>query len=210
MSGFRHMRYRIIYIFVICLAKKRERPENAVRRKDREVLNREEITDILSRCSTLRIGIQGEDYPYVVPVSFGLDTEGGKPAVYFHSAKQGMKISMLQQSRKLCVEGDIFMGIEKTAHGITARYESVIGFGTGGFVDAPEEVLKGLGLILEHYGYSDYPLDGCMGLEHVLIGKIVLETLTGKRNLPDSPAAKDMEAETANSKAGQTDESDGI
>ena len=58
------------------LSKKRERPENAVRRKDREVLNREEITDILSRCSTLRIGIQGEDYPYVVPVSFGLDTEG--------------------------------------------------------------------------------------------------------------------------------------
>lgn len=34
-----------------------------MRRKDREVQDRQEIFDILRRCDTVRIGIQGEKYP---------------------------------------------------------------------------------------------------------------------------------------------------
>lgn len=34
-----------------------------MRRKDQEVQDRQEIFDILRRCDTVRIGIQGEKYP---------------------------------------------------------------------------------------------------------------------------------------------------
>ena len=38
-----------------------------MRRKDREVLDRTEIFDMLNRCDTIRLAVQGEPYPYVCP-----------------------------------------------------------------------------------------------------------------------------------------------
>lgn len=59
-----------------------------MRRKDREVQDRQEIFDILRRCDTVRIGIQGEKYPYVVPVSFGMEVVNDQAVVYFHCAQK--------------------------------------------------------------------------------------------------------------------------
>ena len=157
-----------------------------MRRKDREVTDKKEIIGILRRCDTVHIGMQGEKYPYVVPVSFGVDEENGETAVYFHCAKQGLKTELLRRSASVCVEGDVFMGVQKTEHGITARYESVIGFGKCSFAEEPEEIIKGLRLILEHYGQTDHPIDRCRGLQNMDIGRIVLESISGKRNLPDA------------------------
>ena len=42
-------------------------------RKKREVTAPDEITDIIRRSTTLRVGFYGEEYPYVVPVSFGFE-----------------------------------------------------------------------------------------------------------------------------------------
>ena len=70
-----------------------------MRRKDREVTEKSEIIDILRRCDTIRIGIQGEQYPYVVPVSFGLEVIDENPVVYFHGAREGMKVDGLSLKR---------------------------------------------------------------------------------------------------------------
>ena len=96
-----------------------------------------------------------------------------------------MKTDLLKANPDVCVEGDIFMRVEPTAHGITTRYESVIGFGKCEFVTEPDEILHGLQMLCDHYSYSDYPLDRCKGLQHLLVGKITLTELTGKRNLPE-------------------------
>ena len=66
-----------------------------MRRKDREVQSQDDIFGILNRCDTVRIGIQGDKYPYVVPVSFGTEQVNGKVIVYFHCARQGMKLELL-------------------------------------------------------------------------------------------------------------------
>ena len=113
-----------------------------MRRKEREIQDRQEIFDVLRRCDTVRIGIMGEKYPYVVPVSFGMEVVDDKAVIYFHCARQGMKLDLLAKNNNVCVEGDIFIKIEPTAHGITARYESVIGFGTCNFVEDPEDNRK--------------------------------------------------------------------
>lgn len=156
-----------------------------MRRKEREIKSVDEIIDVLKRCDTIRIGIQGDEYPYVVPVSFGMETKDGKAVIYFHCAKQGMKIDMLRKNPKVCVEGDIFIRVEKTEHGITTRYESVIGFGECEFVSDEEEIIHGLKLLTERYGYEDYPLERCRGLQHLYVGKIIINELYGKRNLPE-------------------------
>lgn len=100
-----------------------------MRRKNREVTEKDDIFDILWRCDTVRIGMIGPDGPYVVPVSFGLDLSGSAPTLYFHCAREGLKVDMLAADGRVCVEGDIFLGYEVERHGITTRYESAIGFG---------------------------------------------------------------------------------
>ncbi len=147
-----------------------------MRRKDREVRDIHEIFDILIRCNTIRIGIQGEKYPYVVPVSFGAEMASEKPVIYFHCARQGMKLDLLKANAHVCVEGDIFIKTETTAHGITTRYESLIGFGECQLVENPDEVIHGLQLLTEHYGYDNYSLERCRGVDHLFVGRKSLLT----------------------------------
>ena len=160
-----------------------------MRRKDREIVNTEEVFDILKRCETIRIGFNGEKYPYIVPVSFGVEMVSGTPVIYFHCARQGMKLDLLKANTHVCVEGDRFLKTETTDHGITTRYESVIGFGDCMIVADHDEIFHGLRLLTEHYGYSDYPLERCRGLEHLFVGKITINEITGKRNLPGQTVA---------------------
>ncbi len=155
-----------------------------MRRKDREVTDPRVIFDILKRCDTVRIAVYGEEYPYIVPVSFGTEMIEGKAVVYFHCAREGLKVDLIRANPRVCVEGDIFIKIEPTDHGITTRYESVIGFGECRFVEDMDEIVHGLKVLTEHYGYYNYPLERCRGIEHLFVGKIVLDKMTGKRNLP--------------------------
>ena len=41
------------------------------------------------------------------------------------------------------------------------------------------------------YEYYDYSLEDCAGLSHLLVGKIVLDELYGKKNLPNTPTPAD-------------------
>lgn len=157
-----------------------------MRRKDREILNQAEIFEMLNRCNTVRIAMKGEQYPYVIPVSFGAERTNGKTVVYFHCAREGMKVDLLRANPQVCVEADTFIRTETTDHGITTRYESVIGFGECCFITDADEIVHGLKVLTDHYGYRDYPLDHCRALEYLFVGKIVLDKLTGKRNLPSS------------------------
>ena len=153
-----------------------------MKRKDREITERTEIIDVLSRCDTVRIGMRGREYPYVVPVSFGIETVGSIPIIYFHCAKEGLKVDMLKEDPRVCVEGDIFVRVERTQRGITARYESVIGFGWCTLLTDQADILHGLRVVTNHYD-PDYTVESCPGLDRLYVGKIMLESLTGKRNL---------------------------
>ena len=157
-----------------------------MRRKDREVTEQREIVSILERCRTIRIGMNGSEYPYVVPVSFGMDTSGESPVLYFHCARQGKKAEMLGEERAVFVEADTFFKVQRTATGgITARYESVMAKGICRRVREPDEIMRGLRLLLAHYGESDYPLERCRGTQHIDVYRIELTEMTGKQNLPE-------------------------
>ena len=78
-----------------------------MRRQDREVQEKSEVFDILNRCDVIHIGMYGDTYPYVVPVSFGMEIVAGK-------AEEGMTVvfisseieEMLRTVNKLCVLRD--------------------------------------------------------------------------------------------------------
>ena len=151
-------------------------------RKDREITDFQEIVAVLKRCDTLRLGLFGSEYPYVVPISFGLTVEGTKITIYFHGGPRGYKNELLAKNARACVEGDIFIKVEPTDHGITTRYESIIGFGEVEVVEG-EEKLKALQSIVSHYDFPEYPVKDCQGFPAVRVYKMVLKQITGKHNL---------------------------
>ncbi len=66
-----------------------------MRRSDRKITDFDEIVSVLRRCDTVRLGINGGDYPYVVPLSFGMEVLGGKVHIYVHGAKEGHKHDLI-------------------------------------------------------------------------------------------------------------------
>lgn len=151
-----------------------------MRRKDREVTDIAEIAGILARCDVIRLGLTGDCGPYVVPLSFGFEVTESKITVYFHGAAEGLKHELLAVDNRVCVEADIFTGYAQSQYGITAGYESVIGFGRAEIVDG-DEAQHGLRLLLEHCGFVGYPLEKCAAFTRVY--KITLDSVTGKRNI---------------------------
>ncbi len=147
----------------------------------REVTDFDDIIDILSRCDTLRVAFGG-DTPYVVPVSFGMKKTDRTLVIYFHGAKRGLKYELTDKHPNVCFESDICHKIEEFAHGITARYESVIGFGKIERIES-EEKLAALQAICAHYGRADYSVANCSGLAATAVYKITVDSITGKRNI---------------------------
>ena len=153
-----------------------------MRRTDREINSFEEIVDVLRRANTIRLGLKAEPYPYVVPLSFGLEAGDGKICLYFHGASEGFKHELIAKNPLVCAEADIFHAYEETPNGgVTTRYESVIGFGKAELVSGGEAA-KGMDLILAHCGYEGFEYD-CTALERTWIYKITLASFSGKRNL---------------------------
>ncbi len=150
-----------------------------MRKKEREIREFADIVDVLRRCDTIRLGICGGEYPYVVPLSFGYETENEKLVLYVHGAAEGKKHDLLAANNKVCVEADLCHRFVDTGASVTAEYESVIGYGTAEKA-AGADVEKGLALLLEHCGFAGHPYD--RGVLRVLtVYKITLDAVTGKR-----------------------------
>ena len=153
-----------------------------MRRTDREITNFEDIADILHRANTIRLGIFGDEYPYIVPLSYGLDTSDGRIVLYFHGAKEGLKHDLLAKNNHVCVETDIFYRYEPTGKGsATTIYESVIGFGIAETVTG-EEAIKGMDLLIARCGFDSFEYDKA-AMNWTRMIKITLTEFSGKVNL---------------------------
>ena len=155
-----------------------------MRRDDREVSNINDINDILSRCDTIRIGMNGGDYPYVIPMTFGSELIDGKIVAYFHSACGGRKWDILNNDNRVCVEADLYYRVEKKENGeVTAIYESVIGTGNAELLTEQKERVAALKCMLDKYKESGFPVTSCKGLPNVAVFRVVLNEVSGKHNL---------------------------
>ena len=159
-----------------------------MRKAEREITSFEEITEVLSRCDTIRIGISDATAPYIVPLSFGYEVLDGKIAIYFHGAKAGRKAELLRSLPRVCMEADICHGfVDNGRGGYTCDYESVIGYG---FVELLEgaEADNGIRLLLEHCGITAEacPADA---MAVTAVYRVILDELSGKRRNLGNPNA---------------------
>ncbi len=151
-----------------------------MRKKQREVTNFSEIIEIIDRCQVVRVCLRGDGFPYIVPLSFGWEVVDGKLQIYFHCAKEGKKIDFIAKDNAVTIEADILNGYVKTDNGVTADYESVIGYGRANEVFG-DEAMHGLELLLKHCAIEGYSAKSCVMTGIVSVYRIDVETLTGKK-----------------------------
>ena len=151
-----------------------------MRRRDKEIANREEIDDIIRSAFVCRIAFADSDEPYVVPVSFGYD---GK-ALYIHTAKTGRKLDFIKANNRVCfeLEGNISLQTDDgDACNWTFEFESIIGYGTISELDTLDEKAHGLNQIMLHYSGREWKIDP-PALSTTRVWRIDIESVTGKRS----------------------------
>ena len=150
-----------------------------MRRKEKEITDLKEIEKILQESTVCRLAMVDEDKPYMVPLNFGY-RDG---YLFFHSAKEGQKIDVIQKNPNVCFEVDQLIKFKKakTACDWGVEYNSVIGSGRAQLLDNLDEKIVALNVIMSHYSDRtfDYPDEA---LEKTLVIKVQIERMTGKQS----------------------------
>lgn len=118
----------------------------------KEITDIDQIMAIMEKCDSLSLALFDAEYPYIVPMNFGVKHEADTIELYFHCASAGKKLELIKQnnhvafemscSRKL-VAGD-------AACEYSMEYESVCGAGRAYLLD-DEAKLAALKHIMQHY-----------------------------------------------------------
>ena len=72
-----------------------------MRRSDREVKKFEDIVAIMEKCDVCRVCLHDDEYPYILPLNFGMTVQDGKIELYFHGAMKGTKYDLIEISQLL-------------------------------------------------------------------------------------------------------------
>lgn len=123
-----------------------------MRRKDREITDAAVIEDIISRCTCCRLGFYDGEEVYIVPLNFGYEVIDHSYVLYFHGAKEGRKIDLIQKNPRVGFEMDTNYKLKKAdiACGHSARFESIVGNGVVSMVSETDEKRRGLSLLMDH------------------------------------------------------------
>jgi len=152
-----------------------------MKRKEKEIKNRDEMERILEEANACRIALSDNLVPYIVPVAFGYENN----IIYFHSSPEGKKIEILKKNNNVCFEIDTNIEVVKnlaTPCIGTIKYYSVIGFGKASFIVDLEKKKKALDIIVRHYlpgNLFSYSEDS---LNKVVVVKIEISIMTGKKS----------------------------
>jgi uncharacterized protein len=153
-----------------------------MRRKDRQIININDIESIISRSDVCRIAFADNNYPYIVTMNFGY-SGGDNPCLYFHCASEGKKLEMIRKNNYVCFEMDsdheIYEGEKGCDWGM--KFSSVVGFGNISILKDRHESIEGLNRIMAHYSdRKNFSYDEKILLMTKIL-KLDIQEMTAKR-----------------------------
>ncbi len=158
-----------------------------MRRADREITDINEITEVIKSCTCCRLGFNDDGEVYIIPLNFGFELKDAKFTFYFHGAKEGRKIGLIEKSPQVGFELDTnhrvySLNDDGTACNYTASYKSVIGTGKVSMVHDYEEKMHGLSLLMvQSTGKRDWAFDKNM-LDSVVVFKLEVYKVSCKEH----------------------------
>ncbi len=152
-----------------------------MRRKDREITDFHEIIEIIKKCDVCRIALNDEEFPYIVPMNFGLDVEGEQVYFYFHAAMEGKKLELIEKDNRATFEMDCdhkFILYEERMS-CTMGYASVIGHG---YIEnvADEDKYEALKILMRQYHAEDFKFNTDM-MKVTKVLRMRVTDMVGKR-----------------------------
>ncbi len=153
-----------------------------MRRNDRAVIEREEIIEIMRNCEICRLGLNDDGYPYILPLNFGLDTDGESIKIYFHSALEGHKVELIKKDGRASFEMDCEHELEYKAEKgyCTFNFASVMGKGTIRILDEDEK-MEALKKLMDQYHPGENAYFNPAALSRTLVYVLNVTHITGKR-----------------------------
>lgn len=152
-----------------------------MRRKDREITDFNEIMNIINKCDTCRLALFDEEYPYIVPLNFGLEIKDNQLYLYFHCANEGKKLDLIKKNNKATFEMDCEHNIilYKERMSCTMGYASVIGHGIIEFID-DDDKFNALKIIMRHYHSEEFKFNTNM-MSVTTVFRLKVLKMYGKR-----------------------------
>jgi len=152
-----------------------------MRRKDREITEKEKLLEILDHAEVCRLAITADPAPYIVPLNFSFIWDNDLE-LYFHSAFEGRKIDLLSNNNHVGFEldtGHTLVTGEKPCDW-SMNYKSIIGTGIVEFLESEADQIKALNCIMGKYGFTGKPDYQKEMFAEMKFFKLVVQEMTGK------------------------------
>ena len=154
-----------------------------MRRDDRELKDMNDIIRVMEKCDVCRLELNDEEYPYILPLNFGMQVDKGEIILYFHGANEGKKYELIAKDNRAGFEMDCSHNLvmDPVKNSCTMEYESVIGHGRIEMV--PEcEKYNALCLLMKHYHKEDFSFNQSV-MPRTTVFKLVVEHVSGKKRI---------------------------
>ncbi len=153
-----------------------------MRRAEREVTDRGQLLEIISRCTCCRVAFSDPEGAYIVPLSFAF-VPGQPDRFYFHGAKEGRKASLIAQKPKVGFELDCAYELVAGQSGCkySCRYQSIVGTGVIGEVQDLEEKKQALSALMRQYEPSRSFVFTDEQAQAVAVYRLDVAAMTGKQ-----------------------------
>ena len=156
-----------------------------MRRKDREIIDINEILRVIDKCKVFRIATKDESGLYIIPLNFGYEYSCDKLSFFFHSAKEGRKVDAFSKKTKVAFEMDCehrLTGDVNDACSYSYDFQSIVGNGDVSLIKNSDEKKRALSILMLHQTGKDFVFDDNMS-DTVLVYRIDVTNISGKQKL---------------------------
>lgn len=162
-----------------------------MRRKDKEIADRNEIVEILLTATVGRLGTCANGIPYITPMNFTYDAEASK--IFLHCANEGRKLDNIRINPTVCFEVEEVKNVmvKQPTCASSVAYRSVIMFGNIKILSDHHAKDHALQKLAEKYAPQNPKIpftDAMLNKTNVL--EIEIREITAKRS-PVRPAITD-------------------
>jgi len=159
-------------------------PKYHMKKKEREITDKNTIIEILKNGKFATISMCRANEPYIITLSYGFDFK--RNSLYFHSAKEGLKVEFLRENSNVC--GTIVDDLGYVMSDCSHKYRSIVFWGKMATVQDLEEKKYGFNIILNHL--EDNPgkvkkrfLKNEQAYDNICIIRLNIIEMTGKVSL---------------------------
>ena len=151
-------------------------------RRELEVTDLVEITEILDKSKIIHVAMVDEGEPYMVALNYGYTMEDGKLSFYVHGATKGRTIDVMRANPNVFVEIECdvipFDGDVPCQYGMA--YASVMGKGKAVMLETPEEKMEALSILMKTQTGKDFTFNEKL-VSIVSVIRIDIEEYTAKK-----------------------------